>query len=105
MEYVPHGEDFGRAYESRPRDVDPPSSESILRAWRESNTDRQALRDQGINIPLHPLPTSACQAILADHEAMRRVDATDALVLMVEAHGLKTVKAWLRNIEHMKGGE
>lgn len=105
MEYVPHGEDFGRAYEPRPREIEMPSRNSIMAAWRASNAERQALIDQGINIPLHPLPMGACQAILADHEAMRRRDATDALMLMVEQHGLKTVKAWLRNIEHMEGGE
>jgi len=85
--------------------AEPPSRESILRAWRESNEDRQQLREQGINIPLHPLPVSACAAILADHEAIRRRDAADALVLMVDEHGIKAIRAWLRNIEHMEGGE
>lgn len=81
-------------------DVPPQTRESLLSAWRDSNKERAQS-----GIAPHPLPYSLIADVLDQHEAMRRQDAQDALVLLIETHGMAQVKRWIRNIALLKGGE
>jgi hypothetical protein len=86
--------------EAPPMDVPPLTRESILAAWRASNEERAQS-----GIPPHPMPYSLMAEVVANHEAIRRQDAQDALALLIESHGLVQVKRWIRNIALLQGGE
>lgn len=90
------------------READPESRASILRAWRESNRERQALRDKGINVPLHPLPPGFTEADLLEtpDPPFRKHDAMEPIKALVERYGAPTIKRLVKHVAHvLKGAE
>jgi hypothetical protein len=90
----------------------PASRDSILAAWIASNADRMALREQGISVALHPLPSCLAVADRSDLvkayappslEDWARLEGVEAVHRLVDLHGAKAVQRWLRMVASING--